>query len=63
MPDAIIEIKSTQTVTERDVATVNRFFSDFSSAEAFCISRDPHEKKIGNTLCLSFEAAFDRLGV
>lgn len=62
MPDAIIEIKSTATVTERDVATVNRFFNDFPSAEAYCISRDPHEKKIGDTTCLSYEVAFDRLG-
>jgi hypothetical protein len=52
MPHALIEIKSTLSVSERDVATLNRFASSFTSAELFCLSRDPHEKRIGATWCL-----------
>jgi hypothetical protein len=62
LPVALIEIKSTTRVTERDVAVLHRFYKDFPNAEAFCISRDPHEKRIGDVVCMPFEKMFDRLG-
>ena len=61
--EALIEIKSTTHVSERDVTVLNRFTRDLPAADAYCISRDPHEKKIGNVLCLPFTVALTRLGL
>ena len=63
LPDALVEIKSTTHVGERDVAALNRFSADFSAAEIYCVSRDHHEKQIGNVLCLPYTTAFARLGL
>jgi predicted AAA+ superfamily ATPase len=63
LPHALIEIKSTINAGERDVATLNRFSNAFSSAELFCISRDPHEKKIGYVWCFPFKIALQKIGL
>lgn len=63
MPEVLIEIKSTGNVTERDVSTLNRFVKDFASCEAYCISKDEHEKKIHSVMCLHWEKALKELGL
>jgi uncharacterized protein len=60
---ALIEIKSTDHVDERDVATLNKFADDITPSAPYCISRDPRRKKIGKTLCLHWQEAFRELGV
>jgi len=40
MRTALIEIKSSTTVEEGDVATLARFLPDFKNAVAFCLSND-----------------------
>ena len=49
MPVAILEIKSTRQIRERDVSALARFVPDFGKCEAFCLSRDPHPKKMSPT--------------
>ena len=48
MPRALVEIKSSDRVTERDTLALNRYYPDLVPAKAFCLSRDPHEKRIGS---------------
>jgi predicted AAA+ superfamily ATPase len=63
LPYALIEIKSTINAGERDVAGLNRFLRSFSSAESFCISRDPYEKKIGDVWCFPIKTALQKIGL
>lgn len=51
----LVEIKSSDHVTERDVAALNRFQKVIPNSEAFCLSLDPTPKKIGTTLCLPWQ--------
>jgi predicted AAA+ superfamily ATPase len=58
---ALIEIKSTDHVTERDIKTVARFSSDFPRAELFCLSLDPTPKKIGPVWCLPWSSGLQKI--
>jgi predicted AAA+ superfamily ATPase len=51
-PLVLIEIKSTDSVADRDVSTLNRFASDMPDALCYCLSRDPHPGRIGKSRCL-----------
>lgn len=62
MPLALVEIKSTDQVDERDTRTLERFLPDFKKAEAFCLSRDPRPKKIGSVTALPWDQGFRELG-
>ena len=61
MPEALIEIKSTDHVTPRDTATLERFSRDFTNSCAYCLSRDPHPQDINGVACLPWQDGFDRL--
>ena len=63
LPEVLIEIKSAAITRERDVAILNRFVTDFESCEAYCISRDIHEKKINSVRCIHWEKMFSVLGL
>ena len=63
LPKALIEIKSSTHITKRDCAGLERFVKDMLPAEAFCISRDIHEKKIGSVWQIPWDKAFERLGL
>jgi predicted AAA+ superfamily ATPase len=63
MPKALVEIKSGNRMTERDTRALSRFLPDLVPAEAFCLSRDPNEKKIGSVWCLPWQAGIARLGI
>ena len=56
----LVEIKSTNQVTERDVTALNRFQKGIPQSEAFCLSLDPTPKKIGATLCLPWQQALEK---
>ena len=60
---ALIEIKSTDHVDERDTRTLERFLPDFKNAKAYCLSRDPHRKKIGSVLALPWQDGLKELGI
>ncbi len=62
-PPALIEIKSTENVTERDVKTLSHFAPDFPKADLYCFSRDSHPKKIGRVWCLPWLDGIRRLGL
>lgn len=62
-PKALVEIKSTARIQDADVRSLIRFAADMKPCEAFCLSRDPHEKRIGDVLCLPWIAGCERLGL
>jgi predicted AAA+ superfamily ATPase len=62
-PVALVEIKSTGNVTRDDCAAVNAMVGDIPDSVAFCISRDPHRKKIGASTCIHFGEAAHELGL
>jgi predicted AAA+ superfamily ATPase len=62
-PTALVEIKSATLITSEDCATVNAFVKDLPETAAFCVSRDPHRKKIGDTLCVPYHEAAGELGL
>jgi predicted AAA+ superfamily ATPase len=62
-PVALLEIKSAPSTDDRDVRTLNRFAPDFAEAERFCLSRDPHEKRIEGAWCLPWQVGIERLGL
>lgn len=58
----VLEIKSTDSVTDRDVKALNRFAPDFPGCMALCFSRDTIRKKwitscacTGRTACVSWD--------
>lgn len=61
MATALIEIKSSMEITGRDTAALHHFAPDFRHAELFCLSRDPHEKRMGTVHCLHWRAGLERL--
>jgi predicted AAA+ superfamily ATPase len=63
LPVAIVEIKSIRSVRERDVAPLERFVPSFGKCEAFCLSRDPHPKKLGGVWCLPWREGLEKLGL
>jgi uncharacterized protein len=63
LPVALLEIKASILIDERDVRTVSRFIGDFDSPLALCVSRDSMRKKINNVLCLHWRDALRELGL
>ncbi len=62
-PKALVEIKSTPHCTEADMASLARFAAAMKPCEAYCLSRDPHEKKIRDVFCLPWMTGLARLGL
>lgn len=61
--DAIIEIKSSPRVDDRDVRVLARFAGDFANATALCVSRDPARMRVNGVLCLHWRDALAELGL
>jgi len=61
MPAALIEIKSSDRIDERDVRGLARFTGDFAQPLALCISRDPTRMRIADILCLHWRDALEEL--
>src|SRR5262249_35827948 len=63
LPVAIVETKSNRQVRDRDARPLERFVPAFGQCEAFCLSRDPHPKKIGSVWCFPWEQGLRKLGL
>ena len=63
LPTALVEIKSTDRLDERDVRDIARFTRDFDDPLALCISRDPARLEIDRVLCLPWREALNELGL
>ena len=63
MPVALIEIKSSDRIEERDTRGLARFAGDFAGPLALCISRDRARMQIGGVLCLHWRGALQELGL
>lgn len=59
---AIVEIKSSEQVDDRDTRVVSSFLKDFG-AEGFCLSRDPVEKRIGEVHALEWREGLKAIGL
>lgn len=57
----LIEIKSTDLVTESQVTGLRRFASDIEHTKAFLVSRDPNPKQFGTVLALPWWVALEQL--
>jgi predicted AAA+ superfamily ATPase len=60
-PLAFIEIKSIDTVTERDFSTLRRLLPDFPEAEGFLVSRDRIEQVSNRIRALPWERALEEI--
>ena len=63
LPAALVEIKSSRWVDERDVRNLSRFTGDFAEALALCISRDPTRMQFDGVLCVHWSEALAELGL
>ena len=63
MPVALIEVKSSDRVDERDTRSLEGFAGDFVRPLALCISRDTARMQIGGVLCVHWRAALRELGL
>lgn len=61
--EALIEVKSSQRVDERDVRGLARFTGDFANPTALCVSRDPTRMRIDGVLCVHWRDALAELGL
>lgn len=60
---ALVEIKSKDHITERDLRHLTALGSDIANSEMYCLSRDPHAKKIQNVSCLPWEEGLSEIGL
>jgi predicted AAA+ superfamily ATPase len=62
-PTALVEIKSTESVTDRDLRTLRRFKPDLENSEGFCLSRDPIPRQVDGISVLPWAQGLDALGL
>lgn len=61
-PDLLVEIKSTDLVSETDIKSIARYQKDWDqNCEAVLLSRDPHEKNIDGVKCLPWKKGLSLL--
>jgi predicted AAA+ superfamily ATPase len=66
LPRALIEIKSTEDINKLDKSLINTYQSlvkDFKNAEAFLLSQDMVEQKIGKIWCLPWRKGLKEIGL
>lgn len=63
MPLALIEIKSSSNINESHLSSINKIFSSFKNAEAFCFSLDKTSKKINNVWSLYWQEGIKEIGL
>ena len=59
----LVEIKSASRVGEAETRALQRFVTDLQPCAAFCLSRDPHLKRIGAVTCLPWQVGLAELGL
>jgi len=62
-PAALLEIKSSNRVDERDTRSLERFAAAMPGTEAFCLSRDRIPRKIGSVRALPWQQGLCELGL
>ena len=62
-PTALIEIKSTESVSRDDVRMLERFRADMRHTHAYCLSLDPIAKRLGNVEALPWSKGLDAIGL
>jgi len=60
---ALVEIKSTEQVTEDDVRALQRLEKNISNSEALCLSLDPMPKRIGAVRCFTWQRGLEEIGL
>ena len=60
---ALVEIKSTDRVTDRTVAQLARLAPNFGKARAYCLSRDPNRKTIQGVQVLPWGEGLEAIGL
>jgi predicted AAA+ superfamily ATPase len=60
---ALVEIKSTERVTDEDVRSLQSLGKDIARSEAFCLSLDQTEKKIGTVWCFPWQRGLEEIGL
>lgn len=60
-PTCLVEIKSTTLVLERHVSKLQRMAKDLPQASSYCLSQDPHPKKIGTVVCLPWKTGIQEI--
>jgi uncharacterized protein len=63
MKRAVIEIKSTVSITKNDVHTLLSLGKDVPNGELFCFSMDPTPKMIEGVHCLPWQAGLTEIGL
>jgi predicted AAA+ superfamily ATPase len=61
MPTTLVEIKSTDRVSEGDAKTLQAFLPSFPKAQAMVLSNDSKEQKFGQVLALPWQVGLQRL--
>ncbi len=60
---AFVEIKSSESVTDRHVKHLKTLATDAGDVEAYCFSREKRSRKIDNVLIMPWREGFERLGL
>lgn len=60
-PLALVEIKSTSTVTEEDVRSLLGFSEEFPDADLFCFSQDERPKRFGRVRAVHWQQGIEEL--
>jgi predicted AAA+ superfamily ATPase len=60
---AMVEIKSSEHITEKDLPHIITFKKEHPKTEAFCLSRDQRKKNIAGVTCLPWELGLIELGL
>lgn len=63
LPLALVEIKSSQRVDERDIRTLKAFQKDLPHAQAFCLSNDPNSQIIEGVHALPWKTGLKEIGL
>lgn len=63
LPTALIEIKSSDRVDDRDTRVIEHFLDHFKNSVGYCLSRDPIAKKIGHVHALPWQRGIQDLGL
>lgn len=57
----LVEIKSSKSIKDNDLKTLETILPSFKNAEALCLSQDEERKKISNVLCLPWAEGLEEI--
>ncbi len=55
----LVEIKSKDSISEKDLKSINKLQPYIKDSRSYCLSMDPVEKRIGETLCLHWKTGLE----